>query len=78
MSSMVSVLAFLIFLLGISLCCNLCRCFIECMCRWADWWYEMKLEEEYRLTQIVPKNVHIEPEKHEYIIVMNPQPHPLF
>ena len=47
------------------------------MCRWADWWYERKLEEEYRLTQVVPKNVHIEPEKQKYIVVMNPQGHPI-
>jgi len=77
MSSTVSVISFLIFIVGVSLCCNLGWLCVECMCRWADWWYLQKLEEEYRLTQIVPTNVHIEPEKQEYIVVMNPPTHPI-
>jgi len=79
MSSMSSVIIFIIFILLLSLCCNLCRCWVECMCRWADWWYELKQEEEYRQTQIVPSDIFIRPEseKEKYIVVMNPQGHPI-
>lgn len=70
-SSMVSVVWFLIFILGIALCCQGFGCLLECLCRWADYWYE-KEREPFRQTQIVPCGI-----VKKYIVVVNPQGHPM-
>ena len=80
----VNLIYFLIYIISLAACFTICGWFCECMCRWADYWHELKLEEEYRQTQIVPRRTLLPPQKstkivpvHEYIVVMNPQPHPI-
>ena len=74
-----SVIFFLLFLLGVALCCHLFRCFVECLCRWADYWYEKEQEEAFRQTQVVPRDIFIKPVPpvKKYIVVVNPQGHPM-
>ena len=83
---LVNVIYFIIFILSIAVCCQIFRCLCECMCRWADYWYDLKQEEEYRQTQIVPspppvymlrKPLTKVVPAHKYIVVMNPQGHPI-
>jgi hypothetical protein len=91
MNSISSVFYFFLFIFSIVACCNICKCFCNCMCNWADYWYELKLEERHRQTQISPRQisprevtpVFIPPSPNKiipadkYIVVMNPQGHPI-